>query len=128
MCSLKKVLSTLDNIRIELKQSIGYWQQGSSSQRSPSYEVCLHMVWGESKSADGETRCSPQQDQIHSQRQGVERGGYTVVYTDETYVYTSHAVPKCWQDSTTGLKIPFSKGNLRIVVLHDPWVCTIITI
>ena len=25
------------------------------------------MLWGESKSADGETRCSPQQDQIPSQ-------------------------------------------------------------
>ena len=54
--------------------------------------------------------------------------GYTVAYTDETYVHTSHVVPKCWQDSTTGLKIHFSKGNLRIVELHDPWVCTIITI
>ena len=43
---------------------------------------------------------------------------YTVVCTDETYVHTSHAVPKCWQDSNTGLKIPFSKGNLRIVELH----------
>ena len=41
--------------------------------------------------------------------------GYTVVYTDETYVHTSQAVPKCWQDSTTGLKIPFSKGYLRIM-------------
>ena len=128
MYSLKKVLPTLDNIRTELKQSIGYWQQGSSSQSSPSYEVCLHTLWGESKSADGETRCSPQQDQIPSHGQGVESWGYTVVYTDETYVHTSHVVPKCCQDSTTGLKIPFSKGNLRIVVLHDPWVCTIITI
>ena len=54
--------------------------------------------------------------------------GYTVTYTDETYVHTSHAVPKFWQDGTTGLKIPFSAGNLRIVELHDPWVCTIITI
>ena len=49
-------------------------------------------------------------------------------YTDKTYVYLSHAVPKCWQDSTTGLKIPFSKGNLRIVELYDPWACTIFTI
>ena len=128
MYSLKKVLPTLDNIRTELKQSIGYWQQGSSAQRSPSYEVCLHTLLGESKSDDGETRCSPQQDHIPSHAQGVEREGYTVVYTDETYVHTSHVVPKCWQDSTTGLKIPFSKGNLRIVELHDPCVCTIITI
>ena len=49
-------------------------------------------------------------------------------YTDETYDHTSHSVPKCWQDSTTGLKIPFSKGSLKIVELYDPWVCTIITI
>ena len=100
MYSLKKVLPTLDNIRTELKQSIDYkqhWQRGSS----PSYEVCLHTLWGESKSSDEETRCSPQQDQI-----------------------SSH----CRRDSTTEPKIPFSKGNLRIVELHDPWVCTINTI
>ena len=54
--------------------------------------------------------------------------GYTVAYTDDSYVHTSHAVLKCWQDSTTGLKISFSNGNLRIVELHDPWVCTIIAI
>ena len=58
----------------------------------------------------------------------MREAGYTVAYTDETYVDTGHIVPKCWQDSTTGLKIPFSNGNLRIVELHDPWVCTIITI
>ena len=58
----------------------------------------------------------------------LREAGCTVVYTDETYVHVSHNVPKCWQDSTTGLKIPFSKGDLRIVKLHDPWVCTIIII
>ena len=52
-----------------------HWQQGSPSQRSTSYAVCLHTLWGESKIADGETRCSPQQDQIPSHGQGVERGG-----------------------------------------------------
>ena len=57
----------------------------------------------------------------------LREAGYSVVYTDGTYVHTSHAVTKCWQGSTTGLKIPFSKGNLRIVELHDSWVCTIIT-
>ena len=56
--------------------------------------------------------------------------GIVVVYTDETYVHTSHVDPKCWQNSTTctGLKLPFSKGYLRIVGLHVPWVCTMITI
>ena len=62
--------STLDNIRTEYCL---HWQQGSSSQISPN-EVCLHTLWGESKSADGETRCSPQQDHIPSQGQEIERG------------------------------------------------------
>ena len=33
----------------------------------------------------------------------LREAGYTVVYTDESFVHTSHAVPKRWQDSTTGL-------------------------
>ena len=93
------------------------WTQ--DNQQQPSYEVCLHTLLGESKSADGETRCSPQQDQIPLHVRELREAGYTVAYTDETYVHTSHAVPKCWQNSTTGLKLPFSKGNLIIVELHD---------
>ena len=74
------------------------------------------------------------QDVVHSRIRylrmvrELREAGYTVVYTDEIYVHTSHDVPKCWQDSTTGLKIPFSKGDLRIVELHDTRVCTIIII
>ena len=37
----------------------------------------------------GKCCCSPQQDQIPTQREA----GYTIVYTDETYVHTSHTVP-----------------------------------
>ena len=111
--SLKWVLSTLDNIRIEVKQRFGYT---GSKGRLP-YEVWLNTLSGESNSADGETRCSPQQDQIHSQVRELRETGYTVAYTDETYVHTSHAVPKCWKDSTTGLKIPFSKGYLKLHTL-----------
>ena len=74
--SLKKVLPTLDNIRTELKQSIGYTgSKGRLCKDSPSYEVCQQTLWGESKSADGETRCSPQQDNIPSHGLGAERGG-----------------------------------------------------
>ena len=57
MYSLKKLLPTFHNIRTELKLVT----QGSFLQRSLSYEVILHILRGESKSADGETRCSPQQ-------------------------------------------------------------------
>ena len=75
MYYLNKVLPTLDNTRIELKQSIGYTGSKGRLRKDPSYDICLHTLWGESKSADGETRCSSQQDQIPLQGQGVERGG-----------------------------------------------------
>ena len=125
MDSLKKVLPTLDNIRTELKQIIGY-----TGSKGRIRKDLLHT-----KSAN--TRCGVNQ-KVLMERQGVvlSRIRYLRMvrelreagYTDKTYVHTSHAVPKCWQDSTTGLKIPFSKGDLRIVELCDPWVCTIITI
>ena len=59
-----------DNIRTELKQSICY----TGSKGRLRNEVCLHTLFGESKSADGETTCSPHQDQIPSQGQGIDRG------------------------------------------------------
>ena len=74
MYSLKQVLSTLNNIRIELKQSIGY-----TGSKDRLHKALLHMKFtythcGVIKSADGETRCSPQHDHIPLQGQGVERG------------------------------------------------------
>ena len=117
MYSLKNFLPTLDNIRTELKQSIGY--TGSKG--------LLRKDLHHTKSAY--TRCGVNQ-KVLMERQDVVLGMIRylrmvrelreVGYTDETYVHSSYTVPKCWQDSTTGLKIPFSKGNLRIVELYDP--------
>ena len=117
MYSLKKVLPTLDNIRTELKQCIG-----NTGSKGLLRKDLLHK-----KSAY--TRCGVNQ-KVLMERQDVvlSRIRYLrmvrelreVGYTDETYVHSSYAVPKSWQDSTTGLKIPFSKGNLRIVELYDP--------
>ena len=125
MYSLKKVLPTLDNIRTELKQSIG-----CTGSKGRLRKDLLHM-----KSAN--TRCGVNQKVLmETQYEVLCRTRYLRMvremreagYTDETYVHTSHAIPKCWQDSTTGLKVSFSKGNSRIVELCDPWVCSIITI
>ena len=105
MYSLKKVLPALDNIRTELKQSIGY-----TGSKGRLRKDLLHT-----KSAN--TRCGVNQ-KVLMERQDVvpSRIRYLRMvrelreagYTDETYVHTSHASPKCWQYSTTGLKIPFS--------------------
>ena len=105
MYSLKKVLPTHDNIRTELKQSIG-----NTGSKGSLRKDLLHT-----KSAY--TRCGVNQ-KVLMERQGVvlSRIGYLRMvrelreagYTDETYVYASHTVPKCWQDRPAGLKIPFS--------------------
>ena len=121
MYSLKKVLPTLDNIRSELKQTIGY-----TGSKGRLRKDLLHMKFTYTRCGVNREVLMERQDVVLSRIRYLRRvrelreAGYTVVYTDETYVHTSHAVPKCWQDSTTGLKIPFSKGNLRIVELHDP--------
>ena len=125
MYSLKKVLTTLDNTRTELKQSIDYTGSTGRLCKDLFHTKCAH------------TRCGVNQ-KVLMERQDVSLSRIRYLrmvrdlreagYTDETDIHTSHAVPKCWQDSPTGLKIPFSKGNLRIVELYDPWVCTIITI
>ena len=117
MYSLKNVLPTLDNIRTELKQSIGY-----TGSKGLLRKDLLHT-----KSA---YTCCGVSQKVLMERQDVVLGLIRylrmvkelreVGYTDETYVHSSYTVPNCWQDSTTGLKIPFSKGNLRIVELYDP--------
>lgn len=44
--------------------------------------------------------------------------GRPIVYTDESYVDSSHASGKAWSDgSTKGLKKPISKGQ-RVVIVH----------
>ena len=75
MYSLKKVLPTLDNIRTELKQSIGYTDSKGRLPKDPLHTMSAYTRCGVKKGADGETRCSPQQDQIPSYGQEVERGG-----------------------------------------------------
>ena len=43
--------------------------------------------------------------------------GRTIVYTDETYVNSSHSIKKCWQSKEVDVKIPFSRGE-RLIVVH----------
>ena len=75
MYSLKKVLPTLDNNRTELKQSIGNTGSKGRLRKDLLHTMSANTRCGESKSADIETKCSSQQDQIPSHGQGAERGG-----------------------------------------------------
>ena len=94
--SPKKVLPTLDNIRTEFKQSIDYTGSKGHLRKDLLYTKSAY------------TRCGVNQ-KVLMERQDVvlSRIRYLRMvrelreagYTDETYVHTSHAVPKCWQDS-----------------------------
>ena len=108
MYNLKKVLPTLDNIRIELKQSTGYTVSKGRLRKDLLHTKSAYTGCGVNQKVLME-----RQDVVLSRIRylrivrELREAGYTVLYTDETYVHTSHAVPKCRQDSTTGLKIPF---------------------
>ena len=109
MYSLKKFLPTLDN-------PTEYWLHFSKGRLRKDV---LHTKSANTRCGVNQKVLMERQDVVLSRirylrmvRERREAGN-----TDETYVHTSHAVPKCWQDGTTGLKIPFSKGNLRIVEL-----------
>ena len=43
--------------------------------------------------------------------------GRPIIYTDETFVHSSHTVSKSWQSSEVSLQAPFSRGE-RLIVLH----------
>ena len=86
MYSLNKVLPTIDNIRTELKQSIG-----NTGSKGRLRKDLLHM-----KSKVLMERQDVVLSRIRYLRmaRALRETGYTVVYTNETFVHTSHAVPK----------------------------------
>lgn len=43
--------------------------------------------------------------------------GRPIIYTDETFVHSSHTVSKSWQSSEVSHQAPFSRGE-RLIVLH----------
>ena len=42
--------------------------------------------------------------------------GRPIIYTDETYIHTSHASQKAWQSNGTSVNVPISKGERCIIV------------
>ena len=81
------------NIRTELKQSIG-----NTSSKGRLRKDLLHMKSGYTRCGVNQKVLMERQDVVLSRirylrmvRELREAG-----YTDEIYVHTSHAVPKCW--------------------------------
>ena len=90
MYSLKKVLSTLYNIRTELKQSIGY-----TGSKGRLRKDLLHMKFTYNRCGVNRKVLMERQDVVLSRIRylrrvrGLRDTGNTVVYTDETYGHTS---------------------------------------
>ena len=42
--------------------------------------------------------------------------GRQIIYTDDTYVHSSHSVSRSWQSSDVSLQVPFSRGERVIDV------------
>lgn len=52
------------------------------------------------------------------QLQGYIHENRPIVFTDESYIHSSHTQPKEWSDDTLlGLKKPISKGS-RLIMVH----------
>ena len=96
MYSSKKVLPTLDNITTELKQSIGY-----TGSKGRLRKDLLHTKSAYTRCGVNQKVLMERQDVVLSRIRYLRmvREWREADYTDETYVHTSHAVPKCWQDS-----------------------------
>ena len=43
--------------------------------------------------------------------------GRPIIYTDETFVHSTHTVSKSWQSPEVSLQAPFCRGE-RLIVLH----------
>ena len=89
--SPKKVLPTLDNIRTELNQSIGYTGSKGHLRKAHLHKKAAYM--NQKVLMERQDVVLSRIRYLHMVRELREAG-----YTDETCVHTSHAVPKCWQD------------------------------
>lgn len=115
----QKEFPTLKVLHAKLKEDIDY-QAGISTLRKQI--KCLGFKW---KKTEDNRRILMERHNIRLQRINFltkiaefRSQGRPIVYTDETYIQTSHTSSKAWTDGTTsGLKQPVSKGN-RLIIVH----------
>ena len=115
----RQVLPTLDSIRNEFREAVKY--TGSKTYLS---KTSLKMMGFQYKRCKTDRKILMERPDVVAHRIRFLRhikklwdAGYTIVYTDETYINSSHSVTKAWQSESTGLHIPLSKGD-RIIVVH----------
>ncbi|XP_046586413.1 uncharacterized protein LOC124292739 [Neodiprion lecontei] len=114
-----KELPTVEKLRKKLKQDIHFTGSESSLRRVLKQ---LGFRW---KKTENNRKLLIEKTNIRFLRieflQKIKKfreEGRPIIYTDESYVDSSHASTKAWTDgSTQGLKKPISKGQ-RLVIVH----------
>ena len=113
-----QVLPTLENIRKGLREAISF--TGSKKVLSSA----LKRVGFQYRRCTTNRKILMERPDVVAQRisylrniKRLREAGYTIIYTDETYVHSSHSVSKCWQSQDAGLHVPFSKGE-RMIIIH----------
>lgn len=115
----EKRIPTVKAVLAKLRTTIGYKGQASSLK---TIFKKLGFRW---KKTQCNRRILIEKPDIHNARitylraiSKFRREGRPIVYSDETYIHSSHTTPKAWSDdSAEGLKSPISKGQ-RLIIVH----------
>ena len=112
MYEKRQVLPTLENIRNELREAVGY--TGSKKYLSKT----LKMMGFQYKRCKTDRKILMERPDVVAHRirflrhvKKLRDAGYTIVYTDETYIHSSHSVTKAWQSESTGLNQPSARAT-----------------
>lgn len=116
---LEKCLPTIPKIRTTLEREINF--QGSASSVGRIIKK-LGYKW---KKTNSNKRILMERQEISycrfiylSKLNKYRTEGRPIVYTDETYIHSTHSSSKGWSDdSTSGVAVPISKGK-RLIIVH----------
>ena len=114
----RHIIPTLADIQEELKIQIGY-SGGKETLRK--LLKSLGFRWRATQTNRSalmeRTDVAASRIQYLRQIQKYREEGRTIVYTDETFVHTSHSAKRSWQSEEFAMKVPFSKGS-RYIIVH----------
>ena len=114
----KGIIATIEDIREELSQSIGF--KGSRE----TFRKLLKSLGFRWKATQTNRSLLMERTDIVAARiqylrqiRKYREEGRPIVYTDETFVHTSHSAKRSWQSDDYAIKVPFSKGS-RYIIVH----------
>ena len=116
--TVHKVLPTTENILKAFSEKTGY-EGGEAHLRTTMKEMGFHWRSCRSNRAVLMERRDVVLARIRFLRQirQYRTEGRPIVYTDETFLHSSHSTSKCWQSDDVTVNVPISKGE-RLIIVH----------